>query len=206
MNTKTVNIDEIKPSSFNPDRRTANGLGALRDSIEKHGRALIPLLVDKDMNLIDGHRRLACLKDLGIPTVDVSVVDSTDAGSIWSEVNTTTRRIGRADWTSAYLQGMSLEDMPLRMAYEISEMERLIGRKELARITAGTRRGGLFTVAQSVSSYVSDKSDTFMRTCILYMDKRGNQFLMRRAMASCVDPKHLRRIILANRPLRLKVF
>lgn len=206
MTTKIVNVSDIKPAKFNPMRRTVNtSLNGLKASIEKHGRPLMPLLVDGDMNLIDGHRRLACCKELGIDRVEVAVIDVDDNEALWTEVNTTTKRIGRTDWTAAYLQGMSLDAIPQRLAFEILETERLIGRDHLKRITDGQCRGGLYTVAKSIALYVSDTSDAFMRAAILYMDKRGNQYLMRRAIASSVNPKVLRQKILRNQPVSLKV-
>lgn len=204
MTTKTVNVSEIVPAKFNPERRTASGLKALRDSIEKYGRTLVPLLVDSQMNLIDGHRRLACLKELGIQTAEVSIVEGDTTSQVWTEINSTTRKIGAADWASAYVQGMSLDDMPAGIAKAIYETERLVGREKYIELTNTTGRGGLYYVARDVAIYVDDRSDRFMKAAILYMDKRGNQYLMRKAMHSNVDPKELRRKIMSNRPLELK--
>src|SRR5580692_4901221 len=68
-------ISKIKAAPWNPKGRIAEKrLGKLLASIEDIG-LVYPVVVDESMNLVDGHRRLACAKKLGwtmIPTISVT--------------------------------------------------------------------------------------------------------------------------------------
>lgn len=206
MTTKIVSIKDIRLAKFNPISRTREGaIGPLLKSIQKYGRALVPVLVDQNMNLIDGHRRVECCKRLGIETIEASVVDVENHEEAWSDINVTAKRILNRDWFSAYVSGMLLENMPKSYARQISEMERLCGRKLIVDIANDEKRGRghIYVVASALAGYCDDTSDRFMRAAINYMNKRGNQFLMRRAMAMCINPKTLRTKILNNRPVVL---
>ena len=60
-----VLISTIKCSSWNPPSRVEEKrLRGLKDSISDVG-LLYPVLMDKNNNLIDGHRRLVAVKELG---------------------------------------------------------------------------------------------------------------------------------------------
>lgn len=208
MTTKTINIADIKPAPFNPWARTTEGaIKKLKASIEKYGRVLVPVLVDQGMNLIDGHRRVACCKALGITTIEASIVDVSDSSQAWSDVNSTAQNVRTKDWISAYVLGMGVDVMPKRVSKIVSETERLCGEEFIKSIASDGKRGrgDLYSVAKSLSNYVGDDSDKFMKAAIMYMDKRGNQFMMRRAMAACLNPKTLRSKILRNRPIELKI-
>lgn len=69
---QTLEIEEIHEK-----RNIREELGDLTDltnSIKVHG-ILIPLIVDKDKNLIAGHRRLQAAKDAGLDEVPVHMID-----------------------------------------------------------------------------------------------------------------------------------
>jgi hypothetical protein len=70
MEYNQCNIADIKPSNFNPPIRTTKGIKGLKDNIATNG-LLQPILVDKNMTVIDGHRRLACLLELGMTDVPI---------------------------------------------------------------------------------------------------------------------------------------
>lgn len=63
MQVKKVPIAKIKQSAHNPKLRIApRSIIALAKSIESIG-LIYPLAVSKTMRLIDGHRRLAAIKN-----------------------------------------------------------------------------------------------------------------------------------------------
>lgn len=75
-----VKIEDIKPSPYQP--RTTFDVEELKESIEKNG-LLMPIVVrnigDCYYELIDGDRRLHALKELGVETARVDVIEADDA-------------------------------------------------------------------------------------------------------------------------------
>tara|TARA_R100000742_G_C4267792_1_gene86024 strand:- start:215 stop:856 length:642 start_codon:yes stop_codon:yes gene_type:complete len=72
MVLKEVNIADIKPSKYNPPMRTntSAGIKGLREDIKQRG-LIEPLTVDRDMTLINGHRRFRCIVELNWKKVSV---------------------------------------------------------------------------------------------------------------------------------------
>lgn len=67
-----LNINEIKPYKFNP-RKNEKAISVVADSIRQFG-FLVPVVIDKDNELIAGHTRIEAAKLLGIteiPTIKV---------------------------------------------------------------------------------------------------------------------------------------
>src|SRR5690349_20414067 len=90
----TVNVDEITPAAFNPPKRTsAMDIRELKQSIEEVG-LVYPLVVDEHLNLIDGHRRLTCLKALNWKSVPV-LITKTDSRVLFDHVNRTSQRLSK---------------------------------------------------------------------------------------------------------------
>jgi len=58
-------------------RKDAGSLDSLVRSIEKYG-LLQPLIVDQNMRLISGFRRLSALKRLGYETAEVQIIEVTE--------------------------------------------------------------------------------------------------------------------------------
>jgi hypothetical protein len=64
-------IDELKPDPANPRRHSKKQIRQIRDSIEAFG-FVVPILIDRDGNVIAGHARLLAAKALGwseVPTL-----------------------------------------------------------------------------------------------------------------------------------------
>jgi hypothetical protein len=64
-------IDELKPDPANPRRHSKKQIRQIRDSIEAFG-FVVPILIDRDGNVIAGHGRLLAAKALGwseVPTL-----------------------------------------------------------------------------------------------------------------------------------------
>ena len=57
-------IDELKPDPANPRRHSKKQIRQIRDSIEVFG-FIVPILIDRDGNVIAGHGRLLAAKELG---------------------------------------------------------------------------------------------------------------------------------------------
>ena len=83
-----LEISSIKHNMKNPSIRTDrnnNSFKSLKNNIKTNG-LISPIVVDRNYNLIDGHRRLNALKDLGhklIPSNINRTVDPKNYGKIF---------------------------------------------------------------------------------------------------------------------------
>ena len=105
MSIKQVPVNEIRPLWCNPSNRTtAEGLSNLLPSIQRKG-ILQPIVINRNNELIDGHRRWTCAKLLGYDTVPCNVLDTDEVMHAYVELNGTARRIQPRDWLLIYLSG-----------------------------------------------------------------------------------------------------
>jgi hypothetical protein len=79
-------------------------MARLLESIRLRG-ILSPLITTQEMYLIDGHRRLACAKVLGLRTVPVVRVNGSDADEAFVEINLCPRQVNGVEWLHIYLSG-----------------------------------------------------------------------------------------------------
>ena len=69
---KTVDIDEIKPSEYNPRRITDHDFEALKRSLSEYGHCY-PVVCNTDMKVIGGHQTLRAAKQLGWKQIAVKI-------------------------------------------------------------------------------------------------------------------------------------
>lgn len=75
MQTKKININELKPYVNNAKLHPNNQIAQLKKSIKDYGY-VAPIIVDKDYNIIAGHGRYQALKELDYKDVEVVIVDN----------------------------------------------------------------------------------------------------------------------------------
>ena len=73
LNVKMMNIDELIPYAKNP-RINENAVYAVASSIEEFGFK-VPIVVDKNNVIINGHTRLKAARSLGMKEVPVVIAD-----------------------------------------------------------------------------------------------------------------------------------
>ena len=81
MKIKTVEINSLRPASYNPRIQLKPGdpeFEKLKKSIQEFGH-VYPVIVNKDMTIVGGHQTVSVLKALGNKTVEVNIVDLTKA-------------------------------------------------------------------------------------------------------------------------------
>lgn len=77
MNLKSVFISELKPAEYNPRKDLSPDdpeYKAIKRSIEEFGY-VDPVIVNSDYTVIGGHQRLKVLKESGLSTIPVIVID-----------------------------------------------------------------------------------------------------------------------------------
>jgi hypothetical protein len=125
-----IPVESIIVAQWNAPIRT-KVIRSLVKSIEENGQQA-PAMVTPQLQLIDGHRRLAALKELGIPTIRVIVCDI-DQKSGYAIVNSEQRALGGREALWAYALGGPKSGTPTVLT-QIERLERILGRPAMLRM------------------------------------------------------------------------
>ena len=126
-----LEISSIKHNMKNPSIRTDrnnNSFKSLKNNIKTNG-LISPIVVDRNYNLIDGHRRLNALKDLGhklIPSNINRTVDPKNYGKIFKAANHDTMKVTATQETEMYLNGAT--NISSKVLSCINALEKIGGR------------------------------------------------------------------------------
>ena len=74
MNIEKIEINKLKPATYNPRQISTKQYNDLKKSIQKFD-LVDPIIVNKDMTVIGGHQRLKICKELKYKDVDCVVLD-----------------------------------------------------------------------------------------------------------------------------------
>jgi hypothetical protein len=200
MKTEQILVSSIIPAKYNPKQRTDN-IGQLMKSIKDHG-IIMPLIIDSNNNLIDGHRRLASAKALKIAKVPVIQMDSKlTKDKAFEIINSTSKKISNHDLIFIHVNGGSI---PKRALNKINQLEELVGKDGLKRLG---ERGATYTVlnyAWIVRKYCGESSDNFLKKTVFWLIDNKMIYAVRRAMEGKVKKDVISRAINLNRPLKIK--
>ena len=74
MKIEKIEINKLKPATYNPRQISTKQYKDLKESITKFG-LVDPIIVNKDMTVIGGHQRLKICKELTFIDVDCVILD-----------------------------------------------------------------------------------------------------------------------------------
>lgn len=195
----TVPTSSINPAKYNPKGRTEH-VNQLTKSIKEHG-IIMPLIIDSQNNLIDGHRRLASAKVLKLHKVPVIKMDSKlSKDKAYEIINTTSRKISNHDLIYIHVNGGSV---PRRALLQINQLEEIVGSDGLKKLG---ERGATFTVlkyAWQIRKYCGETSDTFLRKAIFWLVDHKMIYPVRRAMENKAKKDVIQKAVALNRPLKI---
>lgn len=195
-------VDDIRCATFNPVSRTAQrALTKLMGEIKRAGGVLVPLIVSEDGTLADGHRRLACARELGLKVVPV-LRYPVPASQLFTILNSGILATKPKTWMEAVYQGFPLSDVPEAERRDISDLRRIAGKKTFDELARNGRSTWILTLARSVGDYVGRTDDKYIGRTIRWLERQGQQFATRRAMAEKCPPEVLTGAIDGNRPIR----
>jgi len=195
---ETIKVSEIKPAKYNPKLRTEK-LGGLVKSIKDYG-IIMPLLIDGDGNLIDGHRRLESAKKLKIEKVPVIRIDSKiPKDQAFEIVNTVSKKISSGDMIYIFVNGGHVGTRALNQINQLIEIIGDDGLKKLAHLNASYH---VLDYALRVRKYCHEKTEAFLKRTIFWLATNKMGFTVRRAMEANVKREVIIRAIANNRPLK----
>ncbi len=200
----------LVPAPFNPAIRTERErLYELRKSMEHNGfLEYKPIVIGKDGIVGDGHRRLACAIDLGLPLVPVVHDPTRNAEEIWAEECTTSRAATAKETVMAVAQGLRiLPDNKYRSS--IKAIQRYAGQEGLVALADAKLSPSIHKRVKSVVGYVGRDVDEqgkpyedlyFMRKTLFWLIEHRAQMVVFYMMNSGIDPQILEAYIEENKP------
>lgn len=200
-----INIELIKPAAFNPpDRTTARSIADLRASIKRVG-IIYPLVITKDYDLVDGHRRLACAVALGMKTVPV-IIRPDNQLELFYEVNQPQKKLTKADELWVYLSGGLVRGEALA---NIQTLERMIGRDGLETLAEErTSPRGIVQIVKMLLRYTGKAEpdfatgeNKFANRAVMWLVYNRQTFAVRRAIAGHMSPNVIVSCIENGEPL-----
>lgn len=195
-----VLTSSINPAKYNPKGRTEH-VNQLTKSIKEHG-IIIPLIIDSNKNLIDGHRRLASAKALKLDKVPVIKMDSKlSKDKAYEIINSTSKKISNHDLIFIYVNGGSV---PKRALNQITQLEEIVGSEGLKKLG---ERGATYTVlkyAWIVRKYCGETSDSFLKKTVFWLIDNKMIYAVRRAMEAKAKKDVISKAIALGRPLKIK--
>jgi hypothetical protein len=195
---ETRPVEGLRGSDFNPSsRHEPKALRTLKASIARRG-IVMPLLITEDGRVVDGHRRLACARELGI--ADVPVVVCEDDGELYGELNDSTRRMTSREWLAAYMRGQAPAGFSKRM---IEGLEELGGKALLEQIASAGLSPSLLKEAQMVAKYIGCREDAdVLRQVVRWMVEGHRQQMGHNAVQHRCSPERLYTAVMKNRDIR----
>ena len=197
----SIKTSEIKTAKYNPKARTEQ-INQLVKSIKEFG-IIMPLVVDAENNLIDGHRRLASAKQLKLEKVPVVQIGGNLAkDKAYEIINTTSKKISNHDLIYIHINGGSI---PRRALVKINLLEEVVGSDGLKKLGDKGATYTVLTYAWQVQKYCGEKdSKTFLKRAIFWLVDNKMIYSVRRAMEQKVKKEVISRAIAVNRPLKIK--
>ena len=193
------NIDELKFAPFNPPNRTeTKSLGELMGSLKRVGQ-LYPILVTKNNDVIDGHRRIACMKSLGNKTIKCIIING-DRGELFTEVNQTSKKMTLSDDLFVYLTSGTTTKRSKRYMEELSTMVGRDGLEYLADRNISPR--GIYNAYREVNDYLKEDYKISSKQIIYWLVDYHLTYTARTAMYNNISKQIMVDCIKSNQDLR----
>lgn len=204
MEIKRVKLSVLKGAKYNPkDRTEGKGkLNTLEKSITEIG-LIYPIAVDKGMNIIDGHRRLQAVTNLGWTEIPIIVVETDDRDKVYAEVNATAQKLGGSQTMGIWLQQPKAVTEHTRQQFE--KAQELFGRKNMERVVKAKMSINVLFEATKIASYCDCADDVkFRHQALLWLIKWRNRLLVRAFMRTGMSAKTLYNAVIKNTNLRVQ--
>jgi hypothetical protein len=119
---RDISLSLLKNAPHNPDRRLKDDrMKALVASMKEIG-LLYPILITKDFEIIDGHRRVAAARQLAWSTIAAVVIEG-DRDKVYRSVNQTAAKMTGNDLLGVWLKNPNaVPDLPCRRLERMREV------------------------------------------------------------------------------------
>lgn len=182
-----IPVDQFKPAPWNPPLRTEpKRMRTLRAGMLDKGQQC-PVHVNHKKMLIDGHRRLAVAREIGIPTLSAIVHDNCETANEFKELyamlNDTQRKMSVAEQHLSYFKA-GPKAIPPRSLPRAQRLERMVGREKFGNYaragkscTEATRNA-----ARAALLAAQPGNEALMGELIIWQVETGRQNQLRQAL------------------------
>ena len=200
LTRKNMHPDEINRARYNPKSRQRD-IGGLLQSIERVG-LLYPLLVDTEGNLVDGHRRLSALLELGWTSIPVIVVEG-ERSELYSEVSQTVRAMTGNESLHVYLREPRACGTKTRS--RINACEEVCGRATIREMAVGGFSMHTWDVARRICRYADQENPVMLKKVVKWLVKHRCGGQVKANLKTGMSITGLIRAIENDKPVSLKV-
>ncbi len=200
MLLKKIQIAKLRPAPYNPKIRTEKKqLSGLLTSISTNG-LLMPIIIDTKMNIIDGHRRVACYKLLEIDTIQAIISDSKlSKDESYEQINILQRKMNSSEMIYVYV---NKGKVPKKVEEKIKILERIIGFAMLKQLGEKGVAVAILQSANQAGKYLNDTSDQMIKKIISWAIKNKQTYAIRKAIEDGISKTVLKNAIIQNRPIK----
>lgn len=180
---KLFAIEDLIGAPFNPERRTEKqNLAALRAAILALGFVAYPPLVSREGRILDGHRRVAIYRELGVREVWCIIVP-TGLVETFMAVNTSAAAFNSRDWVLVAQAGVLPEYVPGKQGRRLSKLAQLGGSEVFDDLAANKLGTGIVDVVKEVSRATGLTDESGQRRILQWLIDFGLQRRAREAIA-----------------------
>lgn len=173
---RRVSPSQLHNSPSQPETRgqAAGPLNQLKSSIVKVGLQYPPLVIAKPGNkyqIIDGHRRIAVMRDLGWELIPVIVTEG-NSDELFAAVSGNVAKMKSFEWASVHLAGGAVPSGPIKVC--ITKLEQTMGKEFLERLAKKKTSPGIWNVSNRVLKYLHLDEDE-RKNVLLWLADIGTQ-------------------------------
>jgi len=196
---RKAKIASLKGAGYNPKVRI-NRVNPLIRSIERVG-LLYPILVNKSMQVVDGHRRLKACERLGWDEVPIIVVEG-EQSELFSEANTSARVFTGNQTLNVYLK--EPRAVGGRARANIQACEDVVGRAILRRMASEGFSIRTWDVARRVARLADQNDPAMLNRIVKWMLNFGCAGTVKDALARGTPPGLIIAAVKRNKRIQAK--
>lgn len=144
-----VEVSKLKSASYNPPHRSSD-VKDLVDAISKTG-TIKPIDITMDNVIIDGHRRVAACKLLGIKFVGAQRCSYPDPAVLYAALNTASKKHTSSDQLYVWLENPTA--VSARARKDFAAMEKVVGRDAITELVESGGSHATYRQAVQVARY-----------------------------------------------------
>lgn len=201
-----IEIDKLEWASFNPGIRTEyKNLRDLMNNMEEYGFLVSqPVTIMENNKVVDGHRRIACAKALGIkevPCIRETVFKTVDEA--WGVISTGKRSLGTRDVIEAIHKNMKF--FPNNSGgYNAKRLVENYGMAMLDYLSENGYKYNVIAYSEKLSRYISNTDRAYTEKIIKWMNELNQVNVTRIALETGYPPKNFRDKVDNNEPITFK--
>lgn len=173
-----VPVKTIRHTSYNPLSRIKENvkLKRLIESVAKNG-IIYPILITSDRNVVDGNRRLAAARAVGLENIDC-IICNLEADEAFRTVNTTAEKIAGKGWLEIARTG-GIGSLPTKELGEYHQLFELIGTYGVDLLIQQNLGLGILSLCKSVCSYGTTKrlEEVIIKTALNKLTNKLNAII-----------------------------